>query len=94
MLDREQFRVDLRRRLHGIAAVNEHRRTHRQHHGRSRRTGEAGEPGQPFLARRQAFVLLAVGARHDETVKASALELGAQALEPRRCGGSLVRIVE
>jgi hypothetical protein len=61
--------------LHRIAAVDEDRRALGEHDGGARRTGEAGEPGQALLARRQVFVLLAIGARYDETVEAASLEL-------------------
>ena len=42
------------------------------------RAGEAGEPGEPLVAGRHVFVLVAVGARHDEAVEAAPLEFGAQ----------------
>ena len=94
MLDGEEFRIDLRRRLHGVAAVHEQRRALGQHDGGARRAGEAGEPGQPFLAGRQVFVLLAVGARHHESVQPAPLKLGAQGSNARRCCRALARIVE
>ena len=76
VLDRKNLAVDLSVRLHRVAAIDEQRRAVSQNDGRARRAGEAGEPGQPLLACGQIFVLLAVGARHDEPVEAAALELG------------------
>ena len=84
------------RRLHGVAAVDEQRRALGQHDRGAGRAGEAGEPGEALLARRQVFVLLAIGARHDETVEAAPLEFGAQCGEMRggapraRCESSKV----
>ena len=68
MLNRKNIAVDLGVRLHCVAPVDEKRRTIVQHHRRARRTGEAGEPGEPLFARGQVFILLAVGARHHEAV--------------------------
>ena len=94
MLDGKDRSVDLRRRLHGVAAVDEQHGALGQHDGGAGRSGEAGEPGQPLLARRQIFVLLAVGARHHETVKPAALELGAQGGDAGGALRALARIVE
>ena len=94
MLDGEEFRIDLRRRLHGVAAVHEQRGALGQHDGGAGRAGEAGEPGKPLLARRQIFVLLAVGARHHKAVKPAPLEFGAQWGEARRRRRRFARIVE
>ena len=94
MLDGEKLRIDLRRRLHGVAAVYKHGRALGQHDRRPGRSGEAGQPGQALLACGQVFVLLAVGARYDETVEPAALEFAAQAFEMRGRRRALVRIVE
>ncbi len=88
MLDGENFRIDLGCRLYGIAAIDEQRGALEEHHRRPGRAGEAGEPGEALLARRQIFVLLTVGARYDKTVKAAALEFGAQAFDTRGAFGA------
>ena len=89
MLDGEDALVDLRIGLHGVAAVDEHGGLVVQHDRGAGRAGEAGEPGEPLFARRQIFVLLAVGARHDEAVEPAALEFGAQG---RDAGRALARV--
>jgi hypothetical protein len=58
------------------------------------RACSAGEPGEAFLARRHVFVLVAIGARHDEAVEAAALELGPQRLHATRGGRGFGRVVE
>ncbi len=78
MLDREQRHVDLVAHLQQIAAVDEDDGAVGQYDGGAGRAREAGEPDEPFLGRRHIFVLMAVGARHDEAVEAAALQLGAQ----------------
>ncbi len=65
-----------------------------QHDGDAGRAGEAGEPGQPLGAGRHIFVLVAVGARHDEAVEAAPLQLRAQRREPRRAVAALAAILE
>ncbi len=82
----EGQRIDLHRRLHGVAAVGEQRGAVGEHDRRAGRAGEAGEPGEALLAGGQIFVLLAVGARHHETVEAALLQAGAQRRDAaRRC---------
>ena len=94
MRDGENTGVDLVGRLHGIAAVDEQRGALVEHDRRPGRAGKAGEPSQPLLAGRQIFVLLAVGARHDETIKSAPLQLGAQGSDACRRRRALARIVE
>src|SRR5207344_2025128 len=60
----------------------------------ARRTCEASEPGQPFFARGQIFVLLTVGARHYETVEPAPLELGTQFGDAHSTLRTFDRIVE
>ena len=75
MLDGESRGVDLLAHLHLIAAVDEDHGAVGEHDGEAGRAGEAGEPGQPLGAGRHIFVLIAVGARHDEAVEPAPLEL-------------------
>ena len=68
MLDAENFAVDLFTHLHLIAAIDENNRALGEHDGKARRSGEAGQPGEPLGARRHVFVLKTIGARHNESV--------------------------
>ncbi len=86
--------VDLVAHLHLIAAVDEQHRAVGEHDGGAGRAGEAGEPGEPLGAGRHIFVLIAVGARHDEAVEAAPLELRPQRGKPRRGVGALAAILE
>ena len=81
-------------RLHGVAAVDEQHRALVQHDGGTGRAGKAGEPGEPRLARRQIFILLAVGARDHEAIEPAAVELGAQGGDAGRACRALARILE
>ena len=92
--DLEQVGVDLLARLQGVAAVDEQRRAVGQHDGAAGRAGEAGDPGEPLVRRRHVFVLVAVGARHDEAVEALPAELGAQRGDARAARGSVGGLVE
>ena len=92
MLDGKDLRIGLRRRLHGVAAVDEQHRALGQHDRNAGRAGEAGEPGEALFARRQIFVLLAVGARHHEAVEPAALEFGAQGRDARGAAARSLRI--
>ncbi len=57
-----------------------------QYDAEAGRTGEAGEPGKALFGRRHIFVLVAVGARHQEAVMTAAFEFGARCGDP--LGGS------
>src|SRR4029079_259227 len=52
------------------------------HDRQAGRAGEAGEPCEPLFGGRHVFVLVAVGARHDETAEVAALHFGAQGRDP------------
>ena len=69
-------------RLQRVAAVDEQRRAVVQDHRGAGRAGEAGQPGEPLLARRHIFVLVAVGARQDEAGQPAPGQFGAQSLRP------------
>ena len=70
--------VDLLSRLQGVAAVHEQHRTVLQHGGKAGRAGKAREPGQPLVRRRHIFVLMGIGAGHDEAAQVAPRELLAQ----------------
>src|SRR5690606_15777090 len=53
-------------------------------HGNAGRSGEAREPGEALVARRDIFVLVAVGARQDQARKPAPGQFGAQRRDPRR----------
>ena len=82
-LDRPGLAVDLLGRLQRVAAIHEYRGILRQHHGKPRRAGEAGQPGQPLFGGRDIFVLLLVGARHDKAGQLAPRQLFAQRRQPR-----------
>ena len=94
MLDREQRRVDLIAHLQHVAAVDEDHGAVGQHDRGAGRAGEAGEPGEPFLGGRHIFVLMAVGARHDEAVEAAALQFGAQRGKPAGARRPFAGVIE
>ncbi len=94
MGDDEDRRIDLRPGLHGVAAVDEHRRLVGEHDRGAGRAGEAGEPGEPFFTGGEIFVLLAVGARHDKAVEPAARKLGAQGGDAGRAFVALALILE
>jgi hypothetical protein len=81
-LDMPSLAIDLFRRLQGIAAVDENRGLLRQHDRQAGRTGEAGEPGQPLLGRRDIFILLLIGAGNHESRQLSARQLLAERRKP------------
>ena len=89
--------IDLVARLQGVAAVHEQHRAVGKHDRAAGRAGEAGEPGQALLRRRDIFVLMRVGARQDEAGEPARLQIGAQRREPRgglRAGGGVVEGLE
>ena len=85
----EQAHVGLLANLKRVAPVDEDRGLVGQHHGRARRAGEGGQPGQPLGAPRHIFALMLVGARHEETVEAALLEF---APEGRKTRGASRRV--
>ena len=94
MLDGEQGAVDLLARLQGVAAVDEQHRAFHHHDGGTGGAGETAEPGEPLLACRQVFVLVAVGARQDEPGQPAACELRAQRGDARSAFGTPGAILE
>ncbi len=94
VLDRKQRRVHLLAHLQGVAAIDEQRRTVHEHDGRAGGTGEARQPSQPLVGGRHVFVLLAIGARHDEAGQSAMGKLGPQRLDARRAGRPLGSILE
>ncbi len=94
MLDGENLAVDLLGDLHLIAAVDENHGAIGQHDRQARGAGEAGQPGEPLGAGRHVFVLVLVGARHDEAVEAAPRQFGAQRRDPGRGGAGFAAIIE
>ena len=80
----EQRRVELRLRLDGIAAVDEHRGALRKHDEHAGRAGKPRQPGEALRARGHVFVAMLVGQRHDEAVQVPRPELLAQPVQPLR----------
>src|SRR2546421_329553 len=58
------------------APSDEQQRTLHQHDGDPGRAGKAGQPGEPLLGRWHVFVLMAIGARDDESGQAAPRQLG------------------
>ena len=86
----QRLRLDQRRvcffaHLQRVAAIHENCSPVRQDYRRSGRTRKARQPSQPRGAGRHIFVLVLVGARHDEAIELAALEFGAQ---QREAGGA------
>src|SRR6185503_18457235 len=77
-----------------VAAVDEQRGALGEYDGAARRSREAREPGEPLVGRGHVFVLVAVGARHDEAVEAAPRELGTQRLDARPARRAVRWIVE
>ena len=94
MFDGKSGGVHFVARLHRITAVDEQHGTIGEHDGDAGRAGEAGKPGEPLGAGRHIFVLVAVGARHDEAVEAVAFQLSPQRREPRRAVAARATILE
>ena len=94
MLEREQRHVDLIAHLQQISPVDKDHGAIGKHDRGAGRAGEAGEPGEALLARRHVFVLVAVGARHDEAGQAAPRELRAQRRHARCAGAALGSLFE
>ncbi len=94
VLDRKQRGVRLLVRLQRVAPIDEEYCALHQHDADACRAGEAGEPGEALLARRHVFVLVAVGARHDEAGQAPPRELRAQRRHARCAGAALGSLFE
>ena len=75
--------IDLFRRLQRIAPIDEYRRLMRQHDRLSSRSGEAGEPGQPFFRWRHIFVLLLICAGNHESAQIPPHQFLAKRGQPR-----------
>ena len=76
--------VHLRRRLQGIAPVDEERRPLGQHDRHAGRAREAGEPGQALRAPRHVLALVLVAERHHEAVEPPPRELSPERREAVR----------
>ena len=76
--------VHLRRRLQGIAPVDEERRPLGQHDRHAGRAREAGEPGQALRAPRHVLALVLVAERHHEAVEPPPREFGSERREAVR----------
>ena len=83
--------VHLRRRLQGVAPVDEERRLPGQHDRHARGAREAGEPGQALRAPCDVLALVLVAQRHHEAVEALPRERGPERGEPFAacCGVSI-----
>ena len=82
-LDAPGSGIDLLARLQGVTAVHEHRRLMRQHNCLSRRTGETGQPGQPFFRWGDIFVLLLIRAGNHESAQVSPRQFLTKRGQPR-----------
>ncbi len=83
-LDLPGLRIDLLARLQRIAPIDEQRGFLHQHDRKPRRSGEAGQPRQPFLGRRNIFILLLVCAGDHEAGQLPPRQFLAECGQPRR----------
>ena len=91
---RDHGRIDLRRGLQRVAAVDEERRLVAEDHGRAGGAGEAGEPGEPLGVRGHVLPLVLVGARDHEPGKSPARQLRAQPRDALGALGGIGGVVE
>ena len=94
MLDRKQRGIHLLAPLECITPVDEEHGALHQHDGDAGRAGEAGQPRKPLLASRHIFILMAIGARHDEAGQAAPCEFRAQRRNTRSARRTLGSILE
>ena len=73
-----EIAVHLIAHLQRIAPVDEDRRLLRQHHRRTRRALEAGQPGEALRIAADIFAHMLIGQRHDEAVEPVGLQLLAE----------------
>ena len=83
----EGGQVHLMLDLHAVAPVDEDARHIGQHDGKARRSGEARQPLQPFVAGGDIFALMDIRARHEETGQPLGAQVIAQAGKAPRPGG-------
>ncbi len=79
----EDGRIDLVPDGQRIAPVDENRGAVAQHNGDAGRAAEARQPGEALLRGGHIFVLMPVGARNDESIKAKTAQFGAQGADAR-----------
>ena len=77
VLDRHQAGIHLLARLQSVATVHEQYRALHEHDGNTGGAAETRQPGQSLLTSGDVFVLLPIGARHDESGEAAARQLRA-----------------
>jgi len=94
MLDGKQRRIHLLARLQRVAAIDEKHGALHQNDGDTGRTGEAGQPGEASLRGGHVFILVAVGARHDESGQAAPRQFRAQRREARCAGRAFGPVLE
>jgi hypothetical protein len=93
-LDLPGLAVDLFGGLEGVAAVHEQYGFPRQDGGHASRSGEAGEPCEPFFRRRHIFILLLIGAGNHEPRKFPPRQLFAKGGQPGGQGHAAFRLFE
>ena len=91
---RDHRRVDLIADRQRVAPVDENGGLRLENDSEAGGAGEAGQPGEALLARRHIFVLVAIRARHDETVEALPRQFAAQRLDPYGAVRAVVDVVE
>jgi hypothetical protein len=94
VFNRKDRGIHLIARLQGVAPIDEQHRPMHQDDGDAGGAGKASQPSEPLLRSRHVFVLVAVGARHDEPGQATPRQFGAQRRDARSAGGTFGFVFE
>ena len=94
VLEGKQRGIHLLARLERVAAIDEEDGPLHEDDRRAGAAGKAREPGQPLLAIRKIFVLVAIGARHDQAGQAATCQFGTQRREPEPACGAFGSVLE
>ena len=80
----KRARIHLRLDLHPVTTIDKNPGPFHQHHTKARRSGEAGEPGQPVIAGCDILALMGIGPWHQKTGQPVLFHCIAQQFQSRR----------